>query len=402
MSAEPLTAMILSGGGARGAYAVGVVQGLLEILREEGYKEPPFHIFSGTSVGSIHSAYLGANAHLPDLGIARLRQIWTELDVNTHLRLRGTGQHPFSLRNAAWLSDSLIDARQLELLVRRSVSFGDLRKNVESGRVRAAMVAAFDLQSAQTVVFSHCAPGVEIRLSRDPSRRDVSGPVTADHVLASSAMPFLFPARPLDGHYYCDGGLRFNTPISPAIRAGANRLVVISLQYQREHEEHPAHGPPSAAFIAGRVLNGLLLDPFEYDLDVLGRFNRLVATLEEVLTPDELERVHQTLRETRGAPYRRLDKLVFSPTQDLGRLAHQHLEQHLASFKIGAIPRYFLKKAAQKDATWEADWAAYILFDGRFAETLIDLGYSDALAKRETIREFFGVPGGPPSHHHFD
>jgi NTE family protein len=230
----------------------------------------------------------------------------------------------------------------------------------------------------------------------------VTGPLCADHVLASSAMPFLFPARGLAGNYYCDGGVRFNTPISPAIRAGADRLVVISLQYEREHAEQPKQEQPTVPFIAGRLLNALLLDPFEYDLDVLGRFNRLVATLEDVLSDAELERVHQTLRETRGAPYRRLDKLVFSPSQDLGKLAHEHLQQHLASFKIGAIPRYFLKKAAQMEATWEADWAAYILFDGRFAETLIDLGYADAMAKRDTVLEFFGSPDAPPSQHRFD
>lgn len=402
MNGQPETALILSGGGARGAYAVGVVQALLEILGPSGAGAPPFRIFSGTSVGSINTAYLVANAHRSDLGIAELRQIWTDLDVNTHLRLRGTRKQPFNMRNNLWFSDSLLDARPLELLVRRSMSFDDLNRNVSSGVVRAALVAAFDLNSAQTVIFSNYAPGVEVRPGRDPSRREIRGPLNPNHVLASSAMPFLFPARGLSGHYYCDGGVRFNTPVSPAIRAGADRLVVISLQYEREHEGQPPHGQPTVPFIAGRLLNALLLDPFEYDLDVLGRFNQLVATLEDVLTPEELERVHETLRQTRGAPYRRLDKLVFCPSQDLGKLAHEHLQEHLASFKIGAVPRYFLRRAAQKDATWEADWAAYILFDGRFADTLIKLGYADTMAKRDTVVEFFGTSQAPASRHHFD
>lgn len=400
MNGEPETALILSGGGARGAYAVGVVQALLEILGPSA--SSPFQIFSGTSVGSINAAYLVANAHRRDLGIGELRRIWTELDVNTHLRMRGTRKEPFNLRANYFVADSLLDARPLELLVRRSISFADLNRNLREGVAHAALVAAFDLYSAQTVIFSNYAPGVDVRAGRDPSRRDVSGPLNADHVLSSSAMPFLFPARGLSGRYYCDGGVRFNTPISPAIRAGADRLVVISLKYEREHEDQPHDGQPTVPFIAGRLLNALLLDPFEYDLDVLGRFNRLVATLEDVLTPAELERVHDTLRETRGAPYRRLDKLVFSPSEDLGKLAHEHLEQHLSSFKIGAIPRYFLKKAAQKEATWEADWAAYLLFDGRFADTLIRLGYSDAMAQRETVRAFFGCDGTPASQRHFD
>lgn len=389
MDSEPLTALILSGGGARGAYAVGVVHGIVDALGVQQDDPAPFQIFSGTSVGSINTAYLVANAHRGNLGVQRLRRIWSELDVNTHLRLRGTRSAPFNLRTNVWLSGALLDARPLELLVRRSVSFDDLASNLDRGVAKAAMVAAFDLYTAQTTIFSHYAPGIEPRKGRDPTRRECSVRLEADHVLASSAMPFLFPARSLDDHYYCDGGVRFNTPISPAIRAGADRLVVISLQYEHEHRDVPPQGYPSVPFIAGRLLNALLLDPFEYDLDVLERFNRLVRTLQEVLTAEELERVHDTLRETRGAPYRRLEKLLFSPSQDLGRLAHEHLKQHLPSFKIGPVPRYFLKKAALDGATWEADWAAYILFDGRFAETLIELGYRDAMAQRDRIRAFF-------------
>jgi NTE family protein len=148
MTREPETALILSGGGARGAYAVGVVQALLEILAPQGRTSSPFRIFSGTSVGSINTAYLVANAHRHDLGIRELRQIWTDLDVNTHLRLRGTRKAPFNLRSSLFLSDSLLDARPLELLVRRSMSFDDLNRNLQDGVAHAALVAAFDLYSA--------------------------------------------------------------------------------------------------------------------------------------------------------------------------------------------------------------------------------------------------------------
>jgi NTE family protein len=315
----PKTALVLSGGGARGAYAVGVIQAIVEILGLSPSDASPFDIYSGTSVGSINSTYLAANAHRGDLGVFRLREVWSGLGVNSHLQMRNDGS---TLRGitGGWFSRALLDSRPLEQLVRNNMSFDDLHRNIASGVICASMVAAFNIGTAQTTIFSELHPGVKLRPTRDPSRVEWVGQLRPDHVLASSAMPFVFSAQKIEEQYYCDGGVRFNTPISPAIRAGADKLVVISLKYDREEEEPQSRLTeyPSVPFLAGRLLNALLLDPFEYDLDVLGGFNRLSRALEDSLPPAELDRVHDVMRETRGAPYRQLDKLVFSPSQDLG------------------------------------------------------------------------------------
>lgn len=388
----PTTALVLSGGGARGAYAVGVVQAIVEILGLSPSDRSPFQIFSGTSVGSINAAFMAANAHRGDLGVFRLREVWSLLEVNSHLQMRGQTQYLKGL-STKWFSHALLDARALEQLVRFNVAFEQLHENVQSGLLKAVMVAAFNIGTAQTTIFTETASEAQVRATRDPTRREWLGPLRLEHILASSAMPFVFPARKIDSQYYCDGGLRFNTPISPAIRAGADRLVVISLKHPTESlaAERHINEYPSVPLLAGRLLNALLIDPFEYDLEVLERFNRLTQSLEEALPREQLERVYDVMRETRGAPYRHLDKLVFSPSEDLGKLANEHLREHLASYKLGALPRFFLKKAATKEATWEADWAAYLLFDGIYASKLIELGLRDAYAKRREILEFFGL-----------
>lgn len=392
MSSSPKTALVLSGGGARGAYAVGVIQAIVEILGLCPSDVSPFDIYSGTSVGSINSTYFVANAHKGDLGVFRLREIWSGLGVNSHLQMRNDAS---TLRNltGGWFSRALLDSRPLEQLVRKHMSFDDLHNNIASGLVCASMVAAFNVGKAQTTVFCEQHPGVRMRPTRDPTRVEWFGQLRPEHVLASSAMPFVFAAQKIEDQYYCDGGVRFNTPISPAIRAGADKLVVISLKYEREDQEHASHLTeyPSVPFLAGRLLNALLLDPFEYDLDVLEGFNRLTRGLQEALPAHELERLHDVMRETRGAPYRQLDKLVFSPSEDVGRIANAHLREHLATYKVGAMARYFLRKAATTDATWEADWATYLLFDGGYATKLMELGLRDGYAQEREIRAFFGA-----------
>lgn len=390
LSNEDVTALVLSGGGARGAYAVGVLQAMVEILGLTVNEPSPFQIYSGTSVGSINAAFLASHAERGDLGIYKLREVWETLGVNSHLKVLGNVGDLRSL-STGWFANALLDSSPLQSLIQGNVDFSQLHENVRHGRVRALMLAAFNIGTAQTTVFCERHEALEPRPSKDPTRDEVYTPIDANHILASAAMPFVFPARKVDGHYYCDGGVRFNTPISPAIRAGASRLVVISLSPLRKHA--PAPDPlvayPSVPFLMGRLLDALLLDPFEYDLEVLERFNRLSQALQDALPRHTLERIRQVLVETRGAPYRTLQTLVFSPSEDLGRLANEHLRHHMASYKLGAIPRYFLKKAANPNASWEADWAAYLLFDGKFAERLIQLGLQDAYARRGEIIEFF-------------
>jgi NTE family protein len=390
--AQPITGLVLAGGGVRGAYEVGVLQGIVEALGLRAQDMTPFQIFSGTSVGAINAAYLTAHAQRGDLNVNELATIYRRLDITTHLKF-GMRQHQADEKEGGWTSRAFIDPRPLELLVRRSMDWDALHHNLGCGLARALIIAAFNLLSGQTTIFAETMAGIDLRSSSMDRRRVTQhGPISADHVLASAAIPLLFPARKVGDAYYCDGGVRFNTPISPAIRAGAERLVIISLQSDaRAVPKAPPDHSPSTQFIAGRLLNALLLDPFQYDLAVLQRLNRMMETLEEIVPPDEMKRIESLFVQLRGNPYRRLETLLFTPSEDLGRIANDHLKRHLASWKVGAFPRFLLRKAALDDATWEADWAAYLMFDGAYAGRLIDLGLEDARRRASDIRAFFGA-----------
>lgn len=394
---RPTTGLVLSGGGARGAYEVGVLLGITEVLGLRAGDPPPFQIFTGASVGAINTAYLAAHAHRGDLNAAGLVQVWRGLRLPVHLqidplRLMGARRLLARLRGAPHLGTSLLNPAALDAVVRDSVPWKQLHRNIESGRVQALIIAALRVASGRTCMFYQTAPGRVFNPSRDPRRISKGGQIRADHVLASAAIPVVFPARRVDDGWYCDGGIRFNTPIAPAIRAGAERLTVISLMHPKGPSE-PDTGEeqyPNPLFLLGKVLNALLLDPMTYDLQILHRFNRMIEVLDDTLEAPERARIDAVVEKARGQAYRKLDTLVFQPSVDLGRAAGAHLRRRAGDLKLGRIAQWLMTRAAAPDATWEDDLASYILFDGAFAERLIEVGRQDAHDRAAEVRDFFG------------
>lgn len=386
------TALVLSGGGVRGAYEVGVVQGILDVLGPRD--RVPFQTWVGTSVGGINAAYLAGHAHRADLGISGLVDIWQRLRLEDHLRVRlgglfGRGQ------DRERIGRSLLDSRSLEYLVEGSVPWGTLHDNVQDGIVQALIVTALDIATGRTVSFAELAPGTVYRSSSDPRRRAQEERITAAHVLASAAIPMVFPARRVGERFFCDGGLRFNTPIAPAIRAGADRLVIVSLRHgipRAFEESDKTQQYPSVWFLLGKLLNALLLDPIAYDLQVLDRFNRLWEVLEASLDPHEMARLETVLAEARGLPYRRLSTLVFSPSVDLGLMAGVHLARIVARKDLPLRLRWILGRLGDPRRDLESDFASYLLFDGTFAAALIEQGRRDAQCRRADVERFFQEP----------
>lgn len=393
---RPITGLVLSGGGARGAYEVGIMLGLTEVLGLGPNDPAPFQIFTGASVGAINTTFYASHAHRGDLGAAGLARVWQGLRLPVHLRvdplrLSGARRLLAKLSGAPHLGTSLLDPAALDAVVRDSVPWRQLHRNVESGQVRALIIAALRVATGRTCMFHETAPGCEFRPSKDPRRIARPGPITADHVLASAAIPVVFPARKVDAGWYCDGGIRFNTPIAPAIRAGAERLVVISLMHQKQADEpHGDEQYPNPLFLLGKVLNALLLDPITYDLQILQRFNRVVEVLDDALDRVERGRIDAVVERARGQAYRRLETLVFHPSVDLGCVAGAHLRQRIGDMRLGRLAQWVLSRAAEPDATWEDDLASYLLFDGSFAERLIEIGRQDAHDRAAEIRDFFG------------
>ena len=389
----------------RGAYEVGIVAGIMEVLDPEPGSDPVFQVFAGTSVGAINATYLASNSEHADHGVERLAEVWNSLRLEDHARFRpfGLARLPESLarfrtKPGENLGSSLLDSRGIEVLVRRTIDWAKLHQNIDSGRIDAVMVAALHVLSGRTTMFTEHAPHCHIEPTRDERKVTAFERITADHVLASAAIPLLFPTRRIGDHYYCDGGLRFNTPIAPAIRAGAERLVIVSVRHERSQREIAAAeaadagkgGELSTVFLVGKLLNALLLDPVAYDLLVLERLNQVMEVLEETLDADDLERIQRVWIAHRGAPYRRLKKLVFQPSRDLGRVAGEFIKKSLKTTNLRPVAKYLIEKFASDAPEPEADWASYLLFDGSFAHELIEIGRQDARAQADKIREFFG------------
>jgi NTE family protein len=383
--------IVLSGGGARGAYEAGVLWGIHEALGAARHARPLFDIVSGSSVGAINGAWLAANAHRPDHDLSGLVKVWQGLSFAKHVRL-DLRAVVGSFRDTERLGRSMLDPRALEALVRESIDWTKLHENIEHGHMRALIVSALHVGTGVTTLFSELAPGVALPVSHHPRRRSRVAHITADHVLASAAIPALFPARRVGGSFFADGGLRFNTPISPALQAGADKLVVITLRH--EAGEAPLVGTtdeeeqyPSLVFLAGKVLNALLLDPVADDLETLEHFNTLVDAVQTELPAHALARVEAAVTRRRGRPYRKIQTLHFRPSENIGTLAGEFLRERPAERL--PLKRLLLARAAHESATWEADLASYLLFDAAWATRLLELGRRDALAQGERVRAFF-------------
>jgi NTE family protein len=397
------TGIVLSGGGARGAYQVGVVAGILDVLRATRFDHTPFSVLCGTSVGAINAGYLASHAELPDLGIEGLIDAWCSLKLDEHLKisLRGlvgavvstknmTEEGPLSQRPVQ--ARALLDSIPLTDLVNSKVDFAQLHENVAAGIVHALVITALEISSGRTTMFIEAPPYVPFPEWNDP-RRDVRRePIGLQHVLASAALPLVFPPRRIHGEAYCDGGVRFNTPIAPAIRAGADRLVVISLlseSPQAEQQDVPLSVREASyknpIFLIGKVLNALLLDPTHYDLQVLDRFNKIIDTMERVLEPAQMAEFQQVWRKERNMEYRKLQTLVFRPSRDIGEMAVEHTRRIVPQ---GIGPR-FLHRLASQRSVWQSDLVSFLCFDGGFADQLVRLGREDAHARAPEIRLFF-------------
>ncbi len=387
----PISALVLSGGGMRGAYEAGVVAGLIEVLDLGEHSPPPFHIFVGTSVGSLNATYLAAHAHRGDLGIGGLLDLWCGLRLEERLRLdllNWLSRRRWARRAASSAPGrSLLDPGPIEQLIREAIPWDQLHENIGSGRVRALVAPALEVSSGQTWVFAELAPGQHFPTSRDPHRRGVVTQITPDHVLASAAIPAIFPPRRVGEHYFYDGGIRHNTPIAPAIRLGAEHLVVIAAMRSRPTHVQVREEQPDLGFLAGKLLNAVILDPVAHDIMVLQRLNQLLAALVAVVSPADMEQIQQVLIESRGAPYRHLDLLSFRPGVDLGKLTLDYLRRELDPRSLGPLNRLLLwGLAGRRSGATEADWVSYLLFDGGLARRLIAAGRRDALARASAIR----------------
>ena len=407
-SQRPRRAVILSGGGARGAYEAGVLRFILDELPERHGIEPRFDIVCGTSVGAIHAAFIAATADLTSGRGPRLVKIWEDLQVGEIFRFSGRDlismpRMLFGVRKVArQLREGrrpdrlfgLLDTGPLEQLVLQSIPWDGIRKNLDAGLVSSVCIAATQLATGRAVVFTEekerthfpKAPGDHIRMQ--PARL---APV---HALASAAIPLLFPSVRVGSRYYADGGLRLNTPLAPALRLGADRVLVLGLSHgvtpsvSEALAQQRTAGFGNPMFLFGKVLNALMLSPVDADVARLRFVNDILTHGEMACGPDFLERINEVGAQQGARPLRRVDHMVIRPSQDVGLMAGELLAESSDKVRLNAFLKMFLR-SSENEGTREADLLSYLLFDSAFTTPLVDLGYADALAREEELLRFF-------------
>jgi NTE family protein len=401
-----LVALVLAGGAARGAYEVGVVQHILtEVARDIGRK-PPLDILCGTSVGAINACTLAAHADKPIERGNLLVQQWTKLRLEHVAKpsrseilglvggLLGRKRSPPGPKEVR--RGGLLDPHGIESIVRDAIAPDGIRRNLDAGHLHALTVSTTDVASGKTVIFvQRKEPGLP-NWGRDLTITVTPAQITAEHALASAAVPMLFPAVRIDGEFYCDGGLRQNVPLSPARRLGADGLIVVNPRYIS-----PAGPPPAVArererdypgpfFLFGKALNALLLDRIDADIDRLHRINLILEAGMRRYGPTFVEALNEELGEPgRVRGLKRLRVVHIRASQDIGSMAAEYARSPEFAARSSGMIGKIIRRISEWEGAGEADLLSYILFDGEFAARLIELGLSDARARHSELCSFF-------------
>ncbi|HET8538309.1 MAG TPA: patatin-like phospholipase family protein [Anaeromyxobacter sp.] len=378
--------LVLTGGGARAAYQVGAIRAFAEIVPPG---PSPFGVLSGISAGAINAVGLATAADDFRGAAERLACTWAGLTPD---RIYRTGTLRLARIGTRWLRDLstgglvgktginyLLDPAPLRHLVETELLLGRMRRHVRAGRLRGVAVSATNYNTGNGVTFFEAAPDVQ-PWTRS-TRVGIRARITADHVMASAAIPVFFPPVPIQGAFFGDGCVRMHYPMSPAIHLGAERIVAISQRYLRPPAESAAREGRSAAptarmpmsEIAGVLLNAVFLDSLDSDLERLQRVNRT------------LELVPRSKLENGDVDLRPIPALVLRPSQDLGKLAAD--EYH----RFPAMLRYLLKGIGATGHAGE-DLLSYLAFEPIYVRRVMDLGYADTMARRDEIADFFRVP----------
>jgi NTE family protein len=387
-------AVVLSGGGARGAYEVGVLSWIFEEITRLKGRPPKVHVLAGTSVGAINACFLAAHMSDPVLGMRRLVELW--LDLHT-TQVLGFGpahiaQLPKMLLGGGLSGVGIFDARPMQRIVETEITWRAITRCLERHELRALSISTNEVQTGRTHVFMQTSPDWELPRMAPPRTLFRAATITADHALASAAIPLIFPPVRIAGELFIDGGLRQNTPIAPALRLGATHVLAIGSSREvrgtmKSENAAPLKGAPIAPFLLGKVSNAFLLDHFDADIELLERLNHVIEDGELAFGSSFASVMNAAARSRGGPAYRAVKALAIRPSEDIGRLAADHIRR--GQYRADQFLSRRIYSVFDLGFSNEADLASYILFDGIFARRLIEMGRADARARREELVAFF-------------
>lgn len=398
MHEKPLTGLILTGGGARAAYQVGVLVALMQLRREAGLPAStnPFGVICGTSAGAINAAALASHADRFDDAVQRLASVWSNFSADQVYRADSlgvirSGAQWLTMLSIGWViarwrrarPRSLLDNSPLEDLLRRLVDIDRVPQMLAERHLHALAVSVSSYTSGLHVTYYDALEAIEpwTRSQRVALR----SPIGIEHLLASSAIPFVFPSHALayegQNEWFGDGSMRQTAPISPAVHLGAERILVIGAGRLQEPSGRRAAAPggyPSLAQIAGHAMSNIFLDALAVDVERMRRINHTLSLLPESARA--------------ATPLRPIDVLVIAPSQRLDDLAAEH--QGALPAPVRALLRG-MGVTGQGTQARGAVLSSYLLFEAPYTRALMALGAEDTLARRDEIRRFFGWERAP-------
>jgi NTE family protein len=378
--------IVLAGGGARAAYQVGVLQAIKEILPDP--KINPFQIICGTSAGAVNAGALAVYADDFGHAVDNLLAVWRAFEPRHVYR----SDFPGVVANSSkWFAGflfgaflknkriSLLDNRPLESLLARRLDFSRIEKNVAAGALDAVAMTCSGYTSGQSCSFFEA--GEQFEGWQRSQRIGIKTRLSVEHMMASSAIPFLFPAYKLNREFFGDGSMRQIAPVSPALHLGADRVIVVGTARIRNEEPERTRGDlyPTLAQVAGHVMNSIFLDSLAVDLERLERINRTISAV-----PGE------TLKKM-GLTLHHVDVLVLTPSEPLDAIAVKHVRSLPWTIR-------FLLRSIGAMRRGGANLASYLLFENGYCNELIKLGYDDTIKRREEVESFLAgglstVPG---------
>ncbi len=393
-------ALVLMGGGARTAYQAGVLKAVAAMLaarmptREHPPSPPPpfpFQWLFGTSAGALNASYLASQAVHGLEALPRLATFWSALRSERVYRLEAPGWvranrivAGLTLARQVRRHHALLDTLPLVDTLHRAIDLDALERALTQRVIHVLGVTASSYSTGEHWTFCQTRPNHPVQPWHRPGRRADFQPITIEHLMASSAIPFLFPAVPLwvDGHkeHFGDGSMRQLSPLSPAIQFGARRVLVIGVgQPQRAGMTARSAGEPTAGTIAGHAMASVFHDTLQADVEQTQRVSQTLARLPPALAA--------------ALPYRPVDVMSIQPSFSLDELAHKHMRELPAPTRntlagLGAVD------TARSAAGSAASLASYLLFEPGFVNALIELGEHDAWRKKSELMDFLATPSG--------
>ncbi|WP_460528945.1 patatin-like phospholipase family protein [Chitinimonas naiadis] len=374
----PMIGLIMSGGGARAAYQVGVLRAIAKMLPHDAPN--PFQIISGTSAGGINAASLASGSMHFRRAVCKLEFVWKNLSVDQVYRTDcGTILKYFF----HWIGSlftggfgklnprSFLDNEPLAGLLSRLIDFAGIQNAIDNGSLRALSITASGYNSGQSVSFFQAAD--DIKGWNRVQRLGARAKIEIRHLLASAAIPFVFPAVQINREWFGDGSVRQVAPISPALHLGADKVLVIGVSPTREAPTERLYAPnyPTLAQVAGHLMNSIFIDGMEVDLERINRVNRTLS-----FVPD-------AVKERKDVQLREVEMLIISPSKPLEMIASRHTSHFPWTMRFVLRGLGALKRQGSV-------MTSYLLFHKRYARDLIELGYSDAMRRREDILKFLG------------